>query len=322
MLKVQNLCKAYGGREIVKDISFETQKGKIYGFLGPNGVGKSTTMNMISGYLAPGSGEILINNISMIKDPVKAKRHIGYLPEVPPLYPDMTVSEYLGFAAELKGLSGKEKRKEVERVEELLALGYVKQHLIKQISKGYKQRVGLAQAITGNPELIILDEPSSGLDPRQIVEMRELIRRLKEEHTVIFSTHILSEVSSLCDHVMILSGGRLVADDTPEHLVKEYNEQQRLNLVLKGNATAAERAMDKIKDIESHKVCKEDAESCTIEVTAKKGKDIREVLSKACIKAGYTILEMTGRQVTLEEVYLELTFIRPMKEEAEDVGSI
>ncbi len=262
-----------------------------------------------------------LNPSCMIRNPVKAKRHIGYLPEVPPLYPDMTVSEYLGFAAELKGLSGKEKRKEVERVEELLALGYVKQHLIKQISKGYKQRVGLAQAITGNPELIILDEPSSGLDPRQIVEMRELIRRLKEDHTVIFSTHILSEVSSLCDHVMILSGGRLVADDTPEHLVMEYNEKQRLSLVLKGNATAAERAMDKIKDIESHKVCKEDAESCTIEVTAKRGKDVREVLSKACIKAGYTILEMTGRQVTLEEVYLELTFLRPMKEEAEDVGS-
>ena len=322
MLKVDNLYKAYGGREIVNNISFEAVKGKIYGFLGPNGVGKSTTMNMISGYLAPGGGEILINDISMIKNPVKAKRHIGYLPEVPPLYPDMTVTEYLGFAAELKGLSGKQKRMEVERVEELLALGYVKQHLIKQISKGYKQRVGLAQAITGNPELIILDEPSSGLDPRQIVEMRELIRRLKEDHTVIFSTHILGEVSSLCDHVMILSGGRLVADATPEDLVRDYNEKQRLTLVLKGSASAAEQAMDRIEDIESHKVCKEDIDSCTIEVTAKKGKDVREVLSKACIGAGYTILEMTGRQVTLEEVYLELTFIRPMKEEAEDVGSI
>ncbi len=322
MLKVEHLCKAYGGREIVKDISFETDKGKIYGFLGPNGVGKSTTMNMISGYLAPGSGEILVDGISMIKEPVKAKRHIGYLPEVPPLYPDMTVSEYLAFAAELKGLNGKEKRMEVSRVIDILGLAYVKQHLIRQISKGYKQRVGLAQAVTGNPGLIILDEPSSGLDPRQIVEMREMIRRLKDDHTVIFSTHILSEVSSLCDHVMILSGGKLVADDTPEALVREYNEKQRLTLVLKGSATAAEQAMDRIDEIESHKVCREDPSSCTIEVTAKKGEDIREVLSKACIGAGYTILEMTGRQVTLEEVYLELTFIRPMKEEAEDVGSI
>ena len=194
----------------------------------------------------------------------------------------------------------------------------MQQHLIRQISKGYKQRVGLAQALIGDPELIILDEPSSGLDPKQIVEMRELIRALKEDHTVIFSTHILGEAASICDHVLILSGGKLVADDTPEHLVEDYNEQQRLMLVLKGSATAAEQAMDKLPDVESHRVKSEDAESCTIEVTSKRGADVRESLSKACISAGYTILEMMNRKVTLEEVYLELTFLRPMREKEKE----
>ncbi|MCR5251076.1 MAG: ABC transporter ATP-binding protein [Lachnospiraceae bacterium] len=314
MLRVEQLRKSYGSRQIIEDLSFTAEKGKVYAFLGPNGVGKSTTMNMITGYLAPDGGDILIDDISLCKEPQRAKKKIGYLPEVPPLYPDMTVTEYLGFVAELRGLFGKERKKEVERVSELTSLNYVKQHLIRQISKGYRQRVGLAQALIADPGLIILDEPSSGLDPKQIVEMRELIRGLKEDHTVIFSTHILGEAASVCDHVLILSGGKLVADDTPEHLVLDYNEQQRLTLVLKGSATAAEQAMDKLEGIESHRVVSEDADSCTIEVNAKRGEDIREKISKACIGAGYTILEMMNRKVTLEEVYLELTFLRPMRE--------
>ncbi|MBR1471976.1 MAG: ABC transporter ATP-binding protein [Lachnospiraceae bacterium] len=325
MLKVTHLSKGYGEKQIIRDVSFEAQKGGIYGFLGPNGVGKSTTMNIVTGYLAPSGGEILVNGISMIREPRKAKRQIGYLPEQPPLYPDMTVKEYLDYAAELKGLFGEGKKKEVGRVSDLAGLEYVKNHLLRQISKGYKQRVGLAQALLANPEIIILDEPSSGLDPKQIVEMRELVRRLGGDHTVIFSTHILGEVSSLCDHVMILSGGSLVADDTPEHLLEKYNEQQRLKLVLKGNATAAEHEMEKIAEIESHRVLKEDAESCTIEVVAKRGCDIREVLSKACISAGYTLLELAGNHVTLEDVYLELTRKTETddpEEEAEDVGGL
>lgn len=325
MLKVSHLSKGYGEKQIVKDVSFEAQKGKIYGFLGPNGVGKSTTMNMITGYLAPDDGNILINDISMIKEPKKAKKQIGYLPEQPPLYLDMTVLEYLNYAAELKGLFGEFRKKEVGRVMDVAGLEYVKKHLLRQISKGYKQRVGLAQALLANPEIIILDEPSSGLDPKQIVEMRELVRRLGDDHTVIFSTHILAEVSSLCNHVFILSGGTLVADDTPEHLLEKYNEQQRLKLMLKGNATAAEYRIKRIEEIESYRVVKEEEESSTLEVVAKKGCDIREVLSKACVSAGYTLLELASNRVTLEDVYLELTsehMAAVAEEEAEDVGSL
>ena len=324
MLKVSHLSKGYGEKQIVKDVSFEAQKGKIYGFLGPNGVGKSTTMNMITGYLAPDDGNILINDISMIKEPKKAKKQIGYLPEQPPLYLDMTVLEYLNYA-ELKGLFGEFRKKEVGRVMDVAGLEYVKKHLLRQISKGYKQRVGLAQALLANPEIIILDEPSSGLDPKQIVEMRELVRRLGDDHTVIFSTHILAEVSSLCNHVFILSGGTLVADDTPEHLLEKYNEQQRLKLMLKGNATAAEYRIKRIEEIESYRVVKEEEESSTLEVVAKKGCDIREVLSKACVSAGYTLLELASNRVTLEDVYLELTrdhAAAVAEEEAEDVGSL
>ncbi|MBR5420694.1 MAG: ABC transporter ATP-binding protein [Lachnospiraceae bacterium] len=324
MLKVTHLSKAYGDRKVLRDISFEAEKGKIYGFLGPNGVGKSTTMNLITGYLAPDKGNILINDISLFREPARAKRQIGYLPEQPPLYPDLTVRESLMFAAELKGLEGKAAAAEVDRVGEKLKLKYVYSHLTKQISKGFKQRVGLAQALIADPEIIILDEPSSGLDPRQIVEMRELVRSLKEDHTVIFSTHILSEVESLCDHVMVLSGGKLVADDTPEQLLFEVNEQQHLRIVLSGSSTAAERAIDLLEHVESHRVLKEDSFGSTIEVCAERGKDIRAALSRACIEAGYTILELENKQVSLEEVYLELTQSRDTEEEeeAEDAGDL
>ena len=307
MLEVRNLKKAYGDRKILDDVSFSTEKGRIYGFLGPNGTGKSTTMNLITGYLSPGGGDILINEISMIKNPARAKKHIGYLPEQPPLYPDLTVSENLDFAAELKGITGSTKKKEMARVSELAGLSSVQRHMIKQISKGYKQRVALAQALLGDPELIILDEPSSGLDPRQIVEMRELVRQLGREHTVIFSTHSLSEVENLCDHILMLYGGKLVADDTPDELVRKHNDRQRIRLVIRGNSTKADAAMEKNGRIESHRILREDAESCTIEVTAFPGQDIRESISKTCMEEGYGILEMVSRQMNLEEVYLKLT---------------
>ena len=326
MLKVTHLRKSYGERNILRDVSFEAEKGKIYGFLGANGVGKSTTMNMITGYLAPDAGNILINDISMIREPLRAKAQIGYLPEQPPLYPDMSVKESLGFTAELRGLFGKEKQIEVERLSERLGLKYVSTHLISQISKGFKQRVGLAQALIGDPEIIILDEPSSGLDPRQIVEMRGLVSELREDHTVIFSTPHLSEVESLCDHVMVLAGGKLVADDTPEQLLFTYNEQQRLNIVLSGSATAAERAIEAISRIEEHRVLREDALSCSIDVVAKRGEDVREELSRACITAGYTILELSNMQVSLEAVYLKLTQTPDAQgdeeEKGEDVGDL
>ncbi|MCR4642576.1 MAG: ABC transporter ATP-binding protein [Lachnospiraceae bacterium] len=310
MLKVSHLSKSYGERKVVDDLSFEAVKGKIYGFLGPNGAGKSTTMSMITGFLAPDDGTILINDISMVREPGKARKQVGYLPEVPPLYPDLTVEENLSYAAELKGLKGKEKKAELDRVCERMGLKYVRQHLVRQISKGYKQRTGLAEALLADPEIIILDEPSSGLDPRQIAEMRELVRELREEHTVLFSTHILSEVDSLCDHVMVLSEGKLLANDTPEKLLAEVNAKQRLTMVLKGASTAAERIVKSKEEIESFTVVGEDSSSCTIRITAKAGEDLREELSKSFSAAGMTVLELSVQRTTLEEVYLDLTYVK------------
>ncbi len=308
MLKVSHLSKSYGDRKVIDDLSFEAEKGKIYGFLGPNGAGKSTTMNMITGYLAPGSGTILINDISMVREPGKARKQIGYLPEVPPLYPDLSVEENLSYAAELKGLKGKDKKAELDRVCERMGLKYVRQHLVRQISKGYKQRAGLAQALLSDPEIIILDEPSSGLDPRQIAEMRELVRELRDEHTVIFSTHILSEVDSLCDHVMVLSEGKLLANDTPEKLLSEVNAKQRLTMVLKGSSTAAERIVKAKEGVESFKIVGEDSSSCSLKITAKAGEDLRAALSESFSAAGMTVLELSVQRTTLEEVYLDLTY--------------
>ncbi len=307
MLKVSHLYKSYSGREVISDLDFETERGGIYGFLGPNGVGKSTTMNMLSGYLRPDSGDITINGISLMKSPLRARKHLGYLPEQPPLYQDMTVYEYLSYTAELKRISGAERRHEVERVAALAGLESVGNRLIRQISKGYKQRTGLAGAICGDPELIILAEPSSGLDPRQIVEMRELIKKLGDKKTVILSTHILSEVTAICDHVLILSGGKLQANDTKEGLLEKYNDRQRLKLVLKGNATAAEKDASRLEGVESIRTVKEDGESTVIELSAQPGADLREAVVAMCSGGGFTLLELADNRVSLEDVYIRLT---------------
>lgn len=307
MLKVSHLYKSYSGREVISDLDFETGKGGIYGFLGPNGAGKSTTMNMLSGYLRPDSGDIKIDGISLLKNPMKARKLLGYLPEQPPLYQDMTVREYLEYTAELKGMRGADKKNEVERVFALTDLEPVCNRLIRQISKGYKQRAGLAGAICGDPELLILDEPTSGLDPKQIVEMRELIKKLGEKRTVILSTHILSEVSAMCDHVLILCGGKLLADSTQEELLERYNDRQRLKLVLKGNATAAENDASKLKGVESIRMVSEDENSTVMELTAAPGEDLREAVAQMCVSDGFTLLELADNRVSLEDVYLKLT---------------
>ncbi len=221
MIEVRDLAKKYGDHEAVRGISFTVEEGHIYGFLGPNGAGKSTTMNMITGYIAATKGDVLINGYDILKEPRKAKACVGYLPEVPPLYPDMTVREYLEFAAEIKGLKKQAKKDAVAEAVNITMLGEVKERLIKNLSKGYKQRVGLAQAIIGLPEVLILDEPTSGLDPKQIIEMRDLIKELGKTHTVILSSHILSEVSAVCDHVIMISGGKIVADAPLEELTAE-----------------------------------------------------------------------------------------------------
>ena len=243
MIEVTNLTKKYGDHIAVDHLSFRVEKGQIYGFLGPNGAGKSTTMNIITGYLAATEGTVTIDGKDVQKDPEEAKRAIGYLPELPPLYVDMTVREYLDFVAELKKVPKKERKQQIDEVMEMTQITDMQQRLIRNLSKGYRQRVGLAQAILGYPEVIILDEPTVGLDPKQIIEIRDLIRKLGENHTVILSSHILSEVSAVCDHIMIIAHGKLVASDSPENLQKLMSGSMELDLEVKGSIAAVKSAL-------------------------------------------------------------------------------
>ena len=233
MIEVKNLVKDYGGHLAVDHLSFRVEDGQIYGFLGPNGAGKSTTMNIMTGYLGATKGEVLINGHNILEEPEQAKKCMGYLPEVPPLYTDMTVYEYLVFAAKLKKLPKDSIKASISEVMELVKIQDVKGRLIRNLSKGYRQRVGMAQAILGKPDVIILDEPTVGLDPKQIIEIRDMIRELGRKHTVILSSHILSEVSAVCDHIMIISHGKLIASDTPENLERQLEGSAGLELDVK-----------------------------------------------------------------------------------------
>lgn len=254
MIEVKDLVKRYSKNTAVDHLNFHVQKGQIYGFLGPNGAGKSTTMNMMTGYLAPTEGQILINGYDVAEEPMEARKCIGYLPEIPPLYPDMTVLEYLRFAAELKQVPKNERSTEIERVMDETRIKDMENRLIRHLSKGYKQRVGLAQALLGDPKVLILDEPMVGLDPKQIIEIRELIRGLGKKHTVILSSHILSEISSICDHVLIISNGKLVASDTPENLGSYMKHTDAMELQVRGSKEACEQAIELLKQVKGLEV--------------------------------------------------------------------
>lgn len=308
MIEVSNLTKKYGDHIAVDHLSFRVEKGQIYGFLGPNGAGKSTTMNIITGYLAATEGTVTIDGKDVQKDPEEAKRAIGYLPELPPLYVDMTVREYLDFVAELKKVPKKERKQQIDEVMEMTQITDMQQRLIKNLSKGYRQRVGLAQAILGYPEVIILDEPTVGLDPKQIIEIRDLIRKLGENHTVILSSHILSEVSAVCDHIMIIAHGKLVASDSPENLQKLMSGSMELNLEVKGSAAAVKSALQEISQIDR---IEENTEApkdiAKLKVISKENADIREQVFYALAEAKLPILEMTHAEKSLEDIFLELT---------------
>ena len=234
MIEIQNVSKRYGNKYAVKDVTFTINKGEILGFLGRNGAGKSTTMNMITGYISSSAGRILLDGYDILKNPREVKRQIGYLPELPPLYMDMTVDEYLRFCCDIKGVARKYVTKHLNDICELTGLGEVRKRLIKNLSKGYKQRVGLAQALVGNPEVVILDEPTVGLDPKQIIEIRRLIRDLGEDHTVVLSSHILPEVADVCERLVIINNGQIVAQDTLENLTHGIGETYRMTLRVKG----------------------------------------------------------------------------------------
>lgn len=308
MIEVTNLTKKYGDHIAVDNLSFRVEKGQIYGFLGPNGAGKSTTMNIITGYLAATGGTVTINGKDIQKDPEEAKACVGYLPELPPLYMDMTVSEYLKFVAQLKKVPREERSRQVAEVMEMTQIDDKKDRLIKNLSKGYRQRVGLAQAILGYPEVIILDEPTVGLDPKQIIEIRDLIRRLGENHTVILSSHILSEVSAVCDHVMIISHGRLVASDSPEGLQALMSGSSELEIVVRGSFESVRSAVGSVTGIKTVEEMAAEEEGCTkVHIVSGEDADIREAVFYALAENRLPILEMKHMKKSLEDIFLELT---------------
>ena len=308
MIKVTNLTKRYGKHVAVDNLSFHVEKGQIYGFLGPNGAGKSTTMNMMTGYLAATEGTVVINGKDIQKEPEEAKKCIGYLPELPPVYMDMTVKEYLNFVAELKKIPKAQRASQVAKVMEMTQITDMQSRLIKNLSKGYRQRVGLSQAILGDPAVIILDEPMVGLDPKQIIEIRDLIRSLAEEHTVILSSHILSEVSAICDHIMIIAKGKLVASDSPEGLQKLMGRSVCLNMEVKGDWEQIKGIIEGVEGVDTVEYEGEKEPGVAkVQVVAKEEADIREAVFFALTEARLAILSMQQTEKSLEDIFLELT---------------
>ena len=308
MIEVNNLVKRYGDHTAVDHLSFKIEKGKIYGFLGPNGAGKSTTMNMITGYIASTEGTVRIDGHDILEEPEAAKKCIGYLPEQPPLYFDMTVLEYMKFVADLKKIPKDKKATMIEEVMDMVKISDMRNRLIKNLSKGYRQRVGLAEAIMGYPEVIILDEPTVGLDPKQIIEIRTLIKDLKKKHTVILSSHILSEVSAVCDYVMIISHGKLVASDTPENLGKLAEGSNTLEMLIKGEKSQIKQALESIEGVNSVTIEKDEKQNLwSTKVSTEENNDIREKVFYKMSDINSPIYEMKSKKVSLEEIFLELT---------------
>ena len=308
MIEVSNLVKKYGDHTAVDHLSFQIEKGKIYGFLGPNGAGKSTTMNMITGYIASTEGKVMIDGHDILEEPEAAKKCIGYLPEMPPLYFDMTVLEYMKFAADLKKIPRNQKDKQIKEVMDMVKITDMKDRLIKNLSKGYRQRVGLAQAILGYPEVIILDEPTVGLDPKQIIEIRDLIKSLKQKHTVILSSHILSEVRAVCDYVLIISHGKLVASDTPDNLERLAAGSNNLLMKVKGEKDTIRKGLETIEGVTDVEMSYDsDEELWKTKLSVQENEDIREKVFYAMAKANCPIYEMQVKRVSLEDVFLELT---------------
>lgn len=309
MIEVKHLTKRYGSHTAVSDLSFTIEKGQIYGFLGPNGAGKSTTMNIMTGCLAATSGEVRIGGFDIFEEAEQAKGLIGYLPEQPPLYLDRTPREYLTFVARAKGIPEKKISGQLTHVMTVTQTLDVADRLIKNLSKGYKQRVGIAQAILGDPEVIILDEPTVGLDPRQIIEIRDLIKALGEDHTVILSSHILSEVQAVCQTILIISKGKLVACDSPENLEKLFAGTAAVDLVAEASEEELRGILSEIKDI-SEMTCQQTGDGCCsvrLEIANREGSQVCREIFFAFSRAGRAILQMSMARASLEDIFMELT---------------
>lgn len=308
MIEVRNLTKKYGDHFAVQDISFSLEKGKIYGLLGPNGAGKSTTMNIMTGYIAATSGEVIIEGHDIFKEAEEAKKHIGYLPEIPPLYMDMTVWEYLFTVADLKGVSKSERKSMITDVMEKVMITNMKDRLIKNLSKGYKQRVGIAQTLIGNPDIIILDEPTVGLDPKQIIEIRTLIKQLGENHTVLISSHILSEIGAVCDHVVIINKGHLVVSDSTENLEKLFKGQDILCLSAQGELEKIQNILCEFPALSIADMKEaEEAETYRFQLKVQDQADYRKQLFFRFAEAGIPLLEISRAGMSLEDIFLEIT---------------
>ncbi|MCR5656214.1 MAG: ABC transporter ATP-binding protein [Butyrivibrio sp.] len=317
MIEVKDIVKNYGNHKAVDHLSFRLEKGRIYGFLGPNGAGKSTTMNIMTGYIAANEGTVTIDGHDILKEPEEAKKKIGYLPEIPPLYSDMTVDEFLNFVADLKKVPKKEKRDQIEKILKMTMLGDYGKRMIRNLSKGYKQRVGLAQALVGFPEVIILDEPTVGLDPQQIIEIRNLIKELKDDHVVILSSHILSEVNAVCDHVLIISHGKLAAEGTPEELEMRFQGQEHIKMSILGTEAKIKGALAGIDGI-SNVTFGEDTDSqggVRVDVINDGKEDIRADIARALAGLGLPVLSMELEKKTLEDIFLEVTTSTPGSDE-------
>ena len=308
MIEVSNLVKKYGDHTAVDHLSFQIEKGKIYGFLGPNGAGKSTTMNMITGYIASTEGKVMIDGHDILEEPEAAKKCIGYLPEMPPLYFDMTVLEYMKFAADLIKIPRNQKDKQIKEVMDMVKITDMKDRLIKNLSKGYRQRTGLAAAILDFPDIIILDEPTVGLDPKQIIEIRELIRTLAKDHTVILSSHILAEVQEICDDILIISKGKLIAEGSPDELEELTHGKETIELTILADETSVKQVLSDFSDIDDVNWLDVSKDSCHIQINT--NKDSQEICADLSLKFAQKkmpVTQMFVNKATLEDIFLELT---------------
>ena len=307
MVEVKNLTKCYGDIKAVDDISFTVDTGEVLGFLGPNGAGKSTTMNIITGYISSTSGTVTVDGSEILENPKETKKKIGYLPEIPPLYPDMTVRKYLEFMFDLKKVK-LPKKEHIDEVMRLVQISDKESRIIKNLSKGYRQRVGFAQALLGNPPVLILDEPTVGLDPKQIIEIRKLIRGLGKKHTVIFSSHVLSEVSATCDRVIVISEGRIVADAKTEELSKSFADVQKLSLTVEGGSSDVLGEIKKIPGVKKYVKLRDVSDKIAeYSIEYSNDADIRRDVFSAMVRIGCPILEMKSGNESLEDMFLKLT---------------
>jgi len=307
MIKISNLTKKYGEKVALKNISFEAEKGEIVGFLGPNGAGKTTTMRIITGFIPPSSGTVEVGGIDVLEEPEEAKKKIGYLPENNPLYLDMEVERFLDYFAQLKHIEKKDRKGEINRVINECGLSDVRGEIIGRLSKGYKQRVGLAQALLGDPEVLILDEPTIGLDPKQVVEIRNLIKELGGKRTVLLSTHILPEVSATCNRVIIINEGRIIATDTPERLTSSLYGGERVHLVVKGPTLEIIGFLENIEGVTKVWKEKERGEISSLIIESKMGTDLRSRIAAGIVNSGWELLELRKETLELEDIFLKLT---------------